>query len=217
MTILLVAHTKGGVSKTTTAINLAVMRAQQGREVLLVDCDAGLSASAWAGQRSKNELLPVITCPHLFGDAVHKQVKLLSKKYDDIIIDAGGEGEGAPEIRLILTIADKVLTPCRTAKADTDRLKKIHDMIREVRGINEELDAMLFPTQASTHTYASDVIKFYGEAANFQEYRLLETVMRTRNAYQEWMATGEAVIEQKSLDEKAVTEMRQLYAEVFND
>jgi chromosome partitioning protein len=76
---------------------------------------------------------------------------------------------------------------------------------------------MLFPTQASTHAASSDVIDFYRDVARFGEFRLLETVMRYRTAYQKWRGTGEAVPEQKDVDPKAVAELEQLYREVFND
>lgn len=217
MSILVVAHTKGGVGKTTVAVNLAVMRAQATqREVLLVDCDEGQSLAKFAALREKTELLPALTCVTLFGEAVHKQLRALAGKYDDIIVDAGGEGAGAPEIRLALSVADMVLTPCRPPAVDTIRLAKIHSLINEIRGINEKLDAMLVPTQASTHPAVNDVIEFYQRVADYTEFRVLESVIRRRDCYMEWMDTGEAVIEQKPRDAKAIAELQQLYSEVFH-
>lgn len=37
--ILTVGNTKGGVGKTTLAVNIAAARAMQGRDVLLIDAD----------------------------------------------------------------------------------------------------------------------------------------------------------------------------------
>ena len=50
-TIVLVGGEKGGVGKTTLAVNLAAMRSRAGHDVLLVDADRQASANLWAGIR----------------------------------------------------------------------------------------------------------------------------------------------------------------------
>jgi chromosome partitioning protein len=235
MTILLNAHTKGGVKKTTTTLNLAVQRViATGRRVLLVDCDSGLSLTAWNKHRHDRGQLPAITCVQLFGNGVDSEVRQLAEVFDDIIIDAGGEGVGAPEIRRILTVADKVLTPCGTSQVDWDRLAGIRSMITDARSVNPHLDAMLFAIGAATHAQSRDVEKFYNGVGGFPEYRLLDTVVRDRTAYKRWLdfvepplgeqvaythgeGAGLAVMEQRRPDKACVDEINRLYMEVFND
>lgn len=215
MAIVLVGNTKGGCSKSTIVTNLAVLRALTGRKVMLVDCDRGQSAAKWASRRALLEVEPAIEFSTLYGKAVHTQIRRLAALYDDVLIDAGGEGEGAEEMRLALVVSDTVVTPCRTDPADILRTAAMDALVNEARGINENLRALLLPTQASTHPSAKDVIEFYRDAAEYSAFQPAETVMRVRNAYKKWPKTGLSVIEQTEDDDKALTELQAIYHEVF--
>lgn len=215
MPITLVANTKGGAVKTTTALNLAVALVQAGHTVALVEADAGQSLTHWNNKRSELEVAPEFFLAAAFGDGAHRTVKTLAQHYEHVIVDAGGEGQGAPEIRWILTVADKVLTPSRTPEGDTKRLAEINALVGMARMINPHLDAMLFPVAASTNANARDVINFYGQVKQFTEFRVLRAVLRNRVAYQNWQETGRAVIEAKQPDQLAVAELKKLYDEVF--
>ena len=50
--ILAVGNTKGGVRKTTLAVNIAAARALRGRDVLLIDGDKQASAATFAQIRA---------------------------------------------------------------------------------------------------------------------------------------------------------------------
>lgn len=224
MAIYLFAHTKGGVTKTTTATNMAAMRVAAGRRVLLIDSDSGQSSAAFINVRKLKDVSPpiefVTLVSYLQDDSewypIDRDILKLAPKYDDVIVDAGGEGHGSPEIHMVLSIADKVITPCGVSLPDTERLAPMNKMIAAARQVNPKLKALLFPTRASTNAKSSDVIEFYQAVAKFRNYEVAESVVRTRDCYTKWLKTGEAVFEQKKLVKPAMAEMTKLYEEIFN-
>lgn len=85
--ILTVGNTKGGVGKTTLAVNIAIARALAGRDVWLVDADRQGTAQMAISIRADAGILPGIACSqYADGSVLRGQVQQQGKKYDDIII-----------------------------------------------------------------------------------------------------------------------------------
>jgi chromosome partitioning protein len=79
--ILTVGNTKGGVGKTTIAVNAAIVRAAAGRDVLLIDGDEQQTAITFTELRSSQLGQPGYTAVSLYGAAIRTQVRQLGKGY----------------------------------------------------------------------------------------------------------------------------------------
>src|SRR4051812_24333654 len=91
--IIVVGGIKGGSGKTTVATNLAVMRAADGHDVLLIDADDQETASDFTILRNERIAAGAgYTSIKLTGPAVRTETLRLAGKYGDIIIDTGGGG-----------------------------------------------------------------------------------------------------------------------------
>lgn len=82
--IIGVLNQKGGVGKTTIAVNLAAVYAKAGQRVLLVDADPQGSSLAWSSAREGKPLFTVVGMPK---PTLHKDMPSIARDYDMVVID----------------------------------------------------------------------------------------------------------------------------------
>jgi chromosome partitioning protein len=209
--IVTVGNTKGGVGKTTVAVNLTILRAGLGRDVLLVDGDEQGSASLFSQLRSERLEVCGYTAVGLYGGAVRTQVRQLAPKYDDIIIDVGGRDTGS--LRAALTVSDVVLVPVQPRSFDIWAIDQMGALVAEAREINPELRALVFlnaaDAQGRDNSEARDAL------AEVPGLRILDVTVIRRKAFPNAAAHGRGVTEVQPRDGKAVEELTALAEEAF--
>ena len=110
---LAVVNQKGGVGKTTTAVNLATTLALAGRRVLLIDCDPQGNATSGLGQKETVEqsIYDALTGGVPLADVILKDVGVPGLDLAPATLDlAGAEMEMFQELSRE-TILKKVLKP----------------------------------------------------------------------------------------------------------
>lgn len=110
---LAVVNQKGGVGKTTTAVNLATSLAQAGRRVLLIDCDPQGNATSGLGQKETVEqsIYDALTGGMSLADVILRDVTVPGLDLAPATLDlAGAEMEMFQELSRE-TILKKIIKP----------------------------------------------------------------------------------------------------------
>ena len=211
--IVVVGGIKGGSGKTTIATNLAIMRALDGSDVLLIDADDQETASDFTMLRNERaQAEATYTSIKLTGQAVRTETLRLADKYADVVIDTGGRDTTSQ--RAALTVADVLLVPFVPRSFDVWTLEKVGELVGEMRVANPDLKAYVFINRADPSGRDND------EAADvLQETEGLEfirTAIGTRKAFGNAAAQGLAVSELKPQDAKASQEMQTLHRYLYD-
>ena len=209
--ILVVGNTKGGVGKATLAVNLAIARALDGRDVLLVDGDEQATAIGFTELRTEHLGRPGYTAVSLHGAAIRTQTRQLAPKYADVVIDVGGRDTGS--LRAALTVADTLLIPVQPRSFDLWAIDNIAALVREAREINDRLRAVVVLNAADAQGGDNDAAAEALGDADGLEY--LRTPIGRRKAFPNAAAVGRSVLELTPRDPKAAQELAAMVRAVF--
>lgn len=148
--ILAFLNQKGGVGKTTLALNLAGEWARRGGRVLLIDADPQGSALDWSQQREHEGL------PRLFGvvglarDTLHREAPELAQGADYVVID--GPPRVASLMRSALLAADLILIPVQPSPLDGWASAEMLALLNEARIYRPELTARFVLNRCGART-----------------------------------------------------------------
>lgn len=212
--ILTVGNTKGGVGKTTLAVNIAIARALAGRDVWLIDGDRQGTAQTAVSIRSESGQEPGIACAtYPDGPTLRSQVTQQAGKFDDVIIDAGGRDSTA--LRAALVITDVLLVPFQPRSYDVWALNDIAELIEEARSVRDGLRCYAVLNCADPGSASADNEEAAAAVADIPQFEYLPTIMRRRKAFANAAGAGLSVLELKPKDPKASNELNSLLKHLF--
>ncbi len=189
---------KGGTSKTTTAINLAVEALAYGLEVVVIDLDPQVSACDWKDIRG--DIAPVVAStpvPHL-----ERTLRAAEENGADlVIIDTAGRTNDAASAAA--RVADLILVPLQPSLIDLKTLGATLEIIR-LAG-DRPARAIITRVKAAGTRHEDTAAWLKG-----QGIEVCPVMLGERVTYQDAYAQGLAVVEAEP-NGKAASEIREVY------
>jgi len=208
--LIVLAHQKGGVGKSTVAWNLAVTFQNKGYHVELIDLDTQQTlfyTNEIRKQRAKKKPLRLIRYEKT------DDFKRYLKEDDETrlaVIDVGGFDSDMS--RLAIAFADLVITPVSDRSFELLGLKSFEKVVAAISHVIDEtvVVRVLLNNINPRKTRLEELKAFIEKSPHFH---LMQTVLRTRADYDKSVAKGRSVIEHKR-ESKAANEIRTLVREI---
>lgn len=212
--VISVVNQKGGVGKTTIAVNLAVCFAKAKKDVLLIDADKQGSSLSFSTIRS--ELDTVKLPKYDFEQVLKPELHEMEFTHDLTLIDVGGSDGDV--FRSGIYASDVIIMPLTPSSLDvwgSELTLQIIDDANAYRKSNKKppirIYGLLNMVLPST-TLTADIREVASDIAQDYNIGFLKTELGMRVVYKRVINSGLGVIEAK--DPKAFEEMKSLYKEV---
>lgn len=210
--VIVLFSPKGGVGKSTTAINLAVHLAEEGKKVLLVDTDTQKTSKKFISKRAElneaikeeNEKLrkegkpekPELVNPDSVECTIglKTEVNKSKSKYDVIVIDT--QGADSVITRQAILLADCIYNLYSYSGFDVAELERAVRTIADCKNNNPDVITLILPSKIKKSTskvnksmrdmatkIVADTLEEYGTTIEEENMFFLETTITDRSQY----------------------------------
>ncbi|MGK0469499.1 AAA family ATPase [Clostridium sp.] len=211
--IVLFGHQKGGVGKSTVAINTAYTLHKKYNDIILLDLDSQNSAILF-NQLRTSENLATIKCVKEsdidFNDFINEYSNI---KDNLLIIDSGGYDSDVNRAALIK--ADIIITPVGISQIEIFGLQKFRKILKEaseVFGITIKTNVLLNNVDSRSKNKLQNLREYIKD--NSEYFNLLDSTIYSRADYKNSYGDGLTV---KELNKKgsAAQEIKELSKEIL--
>jgi chromosome partitioning protein len=205
--IIVIAHQKGGVGKSTIAANIATELAKK-FAVSVVDLDLQKSLTYYNNLRGNANLEKLnivnVTSTNELKTLINNNQKLL-------VIDAGGYDSDIN--RVAISGADLIITPVSDSGIELVGLLAFRNILRDIRKHRPDLIAKILLNKIHTRAGNTSLNEIFEFVENNSEFGRLHSILRDRIDYKRSFDAGKSVVEFNS---KAADEMNDLIKEILN-
>lgn len=210
MTTVAVVNQKGGVGKTTLAVNLAGAAHMDGRRTLIIDMDVQGSAAEWFAARADESPLAGLVVVKMDKRLTVPKYKELSSGFDFVVLDGPARLDDVTSSAAIAS--DVALIPVSPGPFDlwatSSTLKTLDhaDEVREQLGRPPVRRAFVVNRAEVGTTLTRELPEVLAEGAN----QVLDVVVHQRISFKKSAIRGECVLTHGG-DEAAASEIKALY------
>ncbi|EBO9898477.1 AAA family ATPase [Salmonella enterica] len=193
-TITVIGSNKGGASKSTTAINVAVGLALRGEDTALLDADKQRSSSKWHQFRLEAGHQPALTVMQA-SDNIAPLLRDLAGRFKHVIVDVAGRNS-----RELLTaggVADIIIAPHLCSQFDLDTLDELERQYDAWKNVNPGLILHMYQTRSNPHASLrkKERADFLRYLEDFPTLKALESINFERQPYRDVIPEGLGILE----------------------
>jgi chromosome partitioning protein len=204
--IITIAHTKGGVGKSTLAWNLAHSIKARGEKVTIVDLDFQQTLFFINGIREQDDI------EVLQPQSGSELIEIFEEYHGYLIVDVGGFDNDIN--RIALSWADKIVVPISNSVTEVIGYKTFEAILEEID--NPFVNIVL----NNIHPLTKNFSEIHKAIAAAEHTTLLKTIIRNRKVYKDTLGDGKSVFDSKSptsSEAQAVEEIQGLCDELIQD
>lgn len=200
--VITISHQKGGVGKSTVALNIAVELSKE-YNVIVVDLDHQRSITIFQSIR-KNKKLSNLNVT--IAEDEESLKKIINDFNGIVIIDSGGFDSNLNRVAMLGS--DIIITPVSNSLIELYGLEKFKLIIKDLKKIKKNINVhiLLNNISPSATTLVQDLKEFL-LSENEQRFSMIKGIMRQRIDYKKSFEYGQSVVEMSN-QSRAAQEIR---------